>query len=278
MNTKQRVDTLRQRMGILGPPRQLSRHRMAKLKKTIESVIREMVSNDDISWFGWSYVERSIVHALNRLRADESRNDYVSLALLDRAKLVYRLVNRHESPQVWVLRIALLVENHDPPLDQWGQPRWPLEKETWPDTGATMLHTAAQYQTAWTIKTLLDMGADPNAVDVDGQTPLHLAVLDRCSSNQIEEKLTHLHAHPHARHGVKDTQGKTPLHIALEQGRFLAALTLLRLGDRVDGLDQWLPQLREFVPYVEAQVWLDAIVLEQSLPKAAPEASRQRRL
>lgn len=56
-----------------------------------------------------------------------------------------------------------------------------LEIKTAPDNaiiaGAMPLHLAAYYARAESAQMLLDLGADPNATDINGQTPLHTAVI-----------------------------------------------------------------------------------------------------
>ncbi|KAK0502688.1 hypothetical protein EDD18DRAFT_1134536 [Armillaria luteobubalina] len=62
------------------------------------------------------------------------------------------------------------------------------------------------------LKTLLDGGADPNAQDVKGKTPLHVLVeKSRFFRNLVQTANTLLkcHLNPNAR----DNEGKTPLHI-----------------------------------------------------------------
>ncbi|KAK0502686.1 ankyrin repeat-containing domain protein [Armillaria luteobubalina] len=62
------------------------------------------------------------------------------------------------------------------------------------------------------LKTLLDGGADPNAQDVKGKTPLHVLVeKSRFFRNLVQTTNTLLkcHLNPNAR----DNEGKTPLHI-----------------------------------------------------------------
>jgi hypothetical protein len=67
---------------------------------------------------------------------------------------------------------------------------------------------------AWTIVCLIEAGADPNTVDMDGVTPLHRAVRTRCA-----EAVRTLLAHG-ADPARKNKSGSTPMHLAsLNTGR-----------------------------------------------------------
>jgi ankyrin repeat protein len=72
---------------------------------------------------------------------------------------------------------------------------------------------------------LLKAGADPNARDVDGNTPLHVAVAT-CSLAAAAILLKH-GADPNAR----NNQGKTPLDLLNCPGMMHAFKNLLEKGD-----------------------------------------------
>ena len=47
---------------------------------------------------------------------------------------------------------------------------------THPKTGFTLLHLASEFQCVEAIEYLIGLGVDPNILDSNGQTPLHVAV------------------------------------------------------------------------------------------------------
>lgn len=73
---------------------------------------------------------------------------------------------------------------------------------------------------------LLDLGADPRAADVLGQTPLHHAATAYYPNESLLKELVARGADINAR----DRDGNTPLHLALGAGRSLATMALLKLS------------------------------------------------
>lgn len=96
------------------------------------------------------------------------------------------------------------------------------------DVGHTPLHVAAIRGREVVAVALLEAGANPNAVDHDGKTPLHWAAsYDEASGYEdIVKLLLDAGADPNARDG----NGATPLHAAASVGNRANARLLLDAG------------------------------------------------
>ncbi|NVB36409.1 ankyrin repeat domain-containing protein [Pseudenhygromyxa sp. WMMC2535] len=95
----------------------------------------------------------------------------------------------------------------------------------------TLLHLAAEHQSAATLALLLERDADVKMVDASGCTPLHHAVdIEADAAHQAdgtpEPILTHLLLRAGADPRAKDAEGKTPIDIAREYD-YAAALTAM---------------------------------------------------
>lgn len=92
-------------------------------------------------------------------------------------------------------------------------------------TGLTPLHMAAQKDRSWTLERLVKLGADPNAVDAQGRTPLHTAVIN--SSLHTVRELLSFKVNVNARIGQ---DGETPLMLAAKRNQTDMIRALLDKG------------------------------------------------
>lgn len=91
--------------------------------------------------------------------------------------------------------------------------------------GATALHNAVAHSAVALYHLLVEAGANPRAVDAQGRTPLHLACENGC-----EEIVSHLVQSQQANVLAADAQGKLPLHYAAAKGAIGAVLQLVEVG------------------------------------------------
>ena len=93
------------------------------------------------------------------------------------------------------------------------------------ENGRTPLHSAAGNGNAELVRRLLVNGANPNAKNKDGGTPLHDAARLGANADTISALLE-----AGADIDARDNFGNTPLHAAAIIGRAIAARTLLGAG------------------------------------------------
>ncbi len=83
-----------------------------------------------------------------------------------------------------------------------------------PDQGRTLLHGSSNRGAKVAVRWLLENGADPNALDEAGSTPLHVAA-ERNTHASVVSLLVDAGSDTSARNG----DGRTPLEVAIERGR-----------------------------------------------------------
>ncbi|XP_055542467.1 rabankyrin-5 isoform X2 [Wyeomyia smithii] len=99
---------------------------------------------------------------------------------------------------------------------------------------ASPLHLCCQWGLRNVLHTLIDHGANVNAVDCDLKTPLHVAI-----ENQHEEIIGILLCHPGIDLKIRDKSGNTPFAAALQVRNNKAAQNILeRLPNAAEQMDQ----------------------------------------
>jgi len=101
--------------------------------------------------------------------------------------------------------------------------------------GRTLLHEAGGGSLP-TVQLLLQLGADPNATDQGGHTPLY-SVGNECGpagGGDVVRALAQAGANVNAQSGVKRC---TPLHMAARRGNIAAAEVLLEYGANIEARD-----------------------------------------
>ena len=101
------------------------------------------------------------------------------------------------------------------------------------------LHTAAEYGNTETVELLIERGANIEATDIWGQTPLMIAALS--GNTETVELLLDRGANIEA----KDNMGRTPLHLAALCGNTETVELLLNRGANIEAKDNegWTPLL-----------------------------------
>jgi len=101
------------------------------------------------------------------------------------------------------------------------------------ERGRTPLHVACRTENASVVRCLLEHGADRDAVTTgEQQTPLHYA-----ARNDAAEVIAVLHEFDVALN-PRDYKGRTPLLLAAELDRSVAALKLLEHGAKAGVIDK----------------------------------------
>lgn len=99
---------------------------------------------------------------------------------------------------------------------------------------ASPLHLCCQWGLVRVLQTLIDHGANVNAVDCDNKTPLHVAI-----ENQHDEIIAILLCHPGIDLKIRDKSGNTSFATALTVRNHKAAQSILeRLPNAAEQMDQ----------------------------------------
>lgn len=108
---------------------------------------------------------------------------------------------------------------------------WLITSKTIKDTdgiGNTALHYATEWGLENAVETLITKGANKEAKNANGETPIFSA----CKNNKSE--MISLLAKKGCKINVRDNLGSTPLHVAVRWGNIDAAEQLISLGINID--------------------------------------------
>ncbi|XP_073703921.1 uncharacterized protein bcl3 [Garra rufa] len=100
----------------------------------------------------------------------------------------------------------------------------------------TPLHLAVITHQSILVKALLDAGADPGALDRNGQTALHLCC-EHQEANCLSVILRHYPQNPSPHLEIRNYEGLTPLHLAVQNGDKKLARILLKSGAEINAGD-----------------------------------------
>ncbi|KAL1259509.1 hypothetical protein QQF64_010086, partial [Cirrhinus molitorella] len=100
----------------------------------------------------------------------------------------------------------------------------------------TPLHLAVITHQPLLVKALLDAGADPGALDRNGQTALHLCC-EHNEANCLSVILRHYPQNPSPHLEMRNYEGLTPLHLAVQNGDKKLARILLKSGAEINAGD-----------------------------------------
>ena len=133
------------------------------------------------------------------------------------------------------LQVALVFGGNSKVVDRILEEKPDLDEPS--DNGKTVLHFAAEFRRLPELAQLLRLGADPNAVDNEGRTPIHLAV-SRDPDGQMTTLLLEAGADPNrAQRGDSQFRAKTLLHLAAETHNPVVVKHLLDGGADVNSRD-----------------------------------------
>jgi cytohesin len=104
------------------------------------------------------------------------------------------------------------------------------------DGGITPLHWGMGNMNSEGVRVLLKAGADPDAADAYGRTPLHWACDQKYSGEDIRKGEALIEAAANV--GVRDREGKTPLHYAAAYQDAAMVRMLIDAGADVNALDK----------------------------------------